>query len=113
MTVINVKDLMDMAADLLDLTDNGWERDIYFHMSKLAEECGEVADTLNKSKKTDDDLGQELSDVIIVCAILALKRKIDLNQAIINKQEKRVTKLSKRFHNGKLPLHPRWVKSDC
>ena len=45
----DVDQLMSMAADLLDLTPDGWERTIFFDSSKLAEETGEVAQTLNKA----------------------------------------------------------------
>lgn len=106
---MRIKDLLSQAAELLNLTPDGWNRSIYFDQSKLSEEVGEVAECLNKSKKTDEDLAEELSDVITVCCIIALKKNIDLESAIINKQEKRIRKLLKRYHNGKLPLIPRWI----
>lgn len=95
--------LMDMAEDLLDLTDNGWSRTIYFDQSKLAEEVGEVAECLNKSSKTDEDLAEELSDVVAVCCVIALKKGIDLNTACLKKQKKRIDKLVQRFHEGMFP----------
>jgi NTP pyrophosphatase (non-canonical NTP hydrolase) len=101
--VLDIGQLENMAADLLDLTDNGWDRTIYYDLSKLAEEVGEVAETLNKSKFTDEDTGEELSDVILVCLVIALKKKIDLNKAIISKQGKRLRKLLNRHHNGVWP----------
>ncbi|KKK84279.1 hypothetical protein LCGC14_2784990 [marine sediment metagenome] len=98
---MEVKELLEQATEVLDLIKNGWDRNIYFDVSKLAEECGEVAAALNKSKFTDADLADELADVISVCAVIALKRDIDLEKAIISKQVKRVDKLLKRFHDGK------------
>lgn len=94
---MRVKDLLGQSEEILDLTLDGWERTIHFDLSKLAEEVGEVAECLNKSKKTDVDLGEELSDVIAVVGVIALKRNIDLEQAIISKQEKRVEKLLKQL----------------
>jgi len=98
---MDIKILTKQAEELLDLTENGWVRDIHFDMSKLAEECGEVAESLNKSRKTNEDLAEELADVMVVIAIIALKKDIDLEKAIINKQVKRVDKLLKRFHDEK------------
>ena len=100
---MNFDDLMQEAKELLDLRPDGWIRDNFFNMAKLAEECGEVAECLAKSSKTLDDLGEELSDVIIVVAIIALKAGIDLNDAHTKKQNKRVDKILKRFHEGKYP----------
>lgn len=101
--VLDIGHLENMAADLLDLTPDGWDRTIYFDLSKLAEEVGEVAEALNKSDRTDEDLADELADVIAVVNVIALKKKIDLNKAIINKQKKRLKKLLKRFHRGTWP----------
>jgi len=98
-----VNDLMLMAEDLLDLTLNGWQRDILFDLGKLTEECGEVAECLTKSAKTKEDLAEELSDVMIVCAVIAVKAGIDLNKANLMKQSKRIDKLVQRFHEGMLP----------
>ncbi len=103
MNDITINTLVNMAADLLDLTPDGWERTIYFDLSKLAEECGEVANCLNKSQMTDEDLADELADVLAVCAVIALKRNINLTEAVSNKQEKRIKKLLKRFHGGSYP----------
>ena len=98
---MDIKELLDQAAYLLNLTPDGWDRDIYFDVSKLAEECGEVAAALNKSQKTDEDLAGELADVMIVVAIIALKKDIDLDRVLISKHGKRVEKLLARFHSGK------------
>jgi NTP pyrophosphatase (non-canonical NTP hydrolase) len=98
---MDIKDLIHQAEELLDLTDDGWVRDIYFDVSKLAEECGEVAAALNKSDQTDEDLADELADVIAVATIIAVKKSIDLEKAIVSKQVKRVDKLLKRFHDKK------------
>ena len=72
-------------------------------MVKLAEETGEVAECMVKSRKTKEDLGDELSDVIAVCGVIALRQGIDLNKAHPKKQAQRVHKLLKRFHNGVYP----------
>ena len=102
-TVLDIHDLEEMSREMLDLRPDGWEKSIYWDMSKLTEECGEVAECLNKSKKTKDDLGQELSDLIAVCFVIALKSGIDLNEAIQRKQVERVAKLVARFHQGVYP----------
>jgi len=93
-----------MSKELLDLTLDGWERSIFFDASKLLEECGEVAECLNKTSKTSEDLGDELADVIAVCFVIALKKGIDMDTAILRKQEERVKKLVKRFHGGTYPV---------
>lgn len=95
--------LENMSKDLLDLTKDGWERVIYFDSSKLGEECGEVAECINKSSKTNEDLAEELSDVISVCYVIALKRGINLEEAIPKKQAKRIAKLLRKYHGGALP----------
>ena len=101
---LDICDLERMSRELLDLTPDGWTRSIYFDLSKLTEEVGEVAECLNKSKKTLEDLGDELADVIGVVLVIALKKGIDIDEAIIKKQEKRVAKLLTRFHDGKYPI---------
>lgn len=95
--------LENMSKDLLDLTKDGWKREIYFDSSKLAEECGEVAECVNKSSKTTEDLGEELADVVAVCYVLAVKKGIDLGKAIEKKQAKRINKLLSKYHNGAFP----------
>jgi len=97
---MNIKDLLAQATELLDLTPDGWDRSIYFDISKLFEEGGEAAECVNKSRFTDEDLGEELADIMVVVAVIALKRGIDLDKAMVNKQVKRVRKLRKRFHGG-------------
>lgn len=103
-TELDIHDLEEMSRELLDLTPDGWNRSIYFDLSKLAEEVGETAECLNKTKKTKEELGHELADVIGVVMIIALKTGIDMNEVIPIKQEKRVAKLLNRFHDGKHPL---------
>lgn len=103
MTSISVEDLSEMAADILDLTPDGWDRTIYFDLSKLTEEVGEVAEALNKSSMTDEDLGDELADVIKCVHIIALKRKINLKEALVRKQKNRIQRLVRRFHNNQRP----------
>ena len=103
---MDIDTLLKQAAELLDLTDDGWNRSIYFDVSKLMEECGEAAECLNKTRKTDDDLADELSDIMIVVAVIALKKNIDLDKALVSKQEKRIKKLLRRRslrHSGKTP----------
>lgn len=68
-----------------------------------SDETGEVAECMVKSHKTKDDLGEELSDVMIVVAVLALRSGIDLNDVCPKKQEKRVQKLLDRYHGGTYP----------
>lgn len=100
---LDIHALEEMSRELLDLTPDGWNRSIYFDLSKLTEEVGEVAECLNKTKKTKEDLGDELADAVGVVMVIALKTGIDMNEAIIKKQEKRVAKLLARFHAGKYP----------
>ena len=98
---MTLDELTEHAITLLNLTDNGWERSIYFDLSKLTEETGEVAECLNKSKFTDEDLGDELADVITVVAVIALKKDIDLNKALTRKHKKQIQKLLKRNYSRK------------
>src|SRR3990172_13037701 len=101
--VLDIHDLEQMSREMLDLRPDGWTKSIFCDLSKLTEEVGEVAECLNKSKKTKHDLGEELSDAIAVCFVIALKSGIDLNEAIQNKQIQRIAKLVMRFHEG---VHP-------
>lgn len=107
---LRVKDLMDMAADLLDIIPDGWERDIHRDLGKLAEETGEVAEALNKRSKTLQDLADELADVVNVCFFIAAKKGLDMEAACVNKHAERVEKRIKFHHNGVRPegLCPRW-----
>lgn len=100
---MTLDDLLDDAKETLDLRPDGWTKSILHDMAKLSEETGEVAECLVKSRKTLEDLGDELSDVMVVCAVLALRKNIDLEEACKRKQAKRVNKLLKRFHNGTCP----------
>lgn len=102
--VLDIHDLEEMSREMLDLRPDGWTKPLHFDLGKLTEECGEVAECLNKSKKTKEDLGAELSDLISVCFVIALKSGIDLNEAIQSKQRERIAKLVMRFHEG---VHPR------
>ncbi len=102
---MNFDELRLDAKEVLDLGVDGWTRDILFDMVKLAEEVGEVAECIAKSSKTKKDLGEELSDVIVVVGILALKAGIDLNEAYPKKRIKGVQKMLDRFHNGTYPSH--------
>lgn len=101
---MDFNDLKKHAKELLDLRPDGYTAHPFHSMVKLAEEVGEVAECMVKSHKTKQDLGEELSDVIIVIAVIALLNDIDLNKVCLRKQEKRIQKLVDKFHNGKYPL---------
>jgi NTP pyrophosphatase (non-canonical NTP hydrolase) len=100
---MNFKGLKKDAKELLDLRPDGWTCDPLRDIVKLAEETGEVAECMVKSHKTKEDLGEELSDVMVVVGVIALRAGIDLNDAHPKKQTKRVQKLLDRFHNGVYP----------
>lgn len=100
---MNFDDLLRDSKELLDLRPDGWTCDPLRDVVKLAEETGEVAECMVKSRKTKDDLGEELSDVMVVVGVIALRAGIDLNEVCPKKQAKRVDKLVKRFHNGAYP----------
>jgi NTP pyrophosphatase (non-canonical NTP hydrolase) len=95
--------LIQDAKELLDLRPDGWTCSNLHDMVKLAEETGEVAECMVKSHKTKEDLGEELSDVMVVVGVIALRAGIDLNEAHSKKQVKRVKKLVNRFHKGDSP----------
>lgn len=92
-----------MSKELLDLRPDGWTCNPLQDAVKLAEEVGEVAECMVKSRKGKSDLAEELSDVLSVILVIALRHKIDLNEAHIKKQSKRVNKLLNRFHEGIYP----------
>ncbi len=96
-------DLTKDAKELMDLRPDGWTCHLLRDVVKLAEETGEVAECMVKSRKTKEDLGEELSDVMVVIGVIALRAGIDLNEVCPAKQIKRVQKLVKRFHNGVYP----------
>ncbi len=100
---MNFDDLMLDAKELTDLRPDGWTCSPLHDMVKLAEETGEVSACMVKSRKTKEDLGEELSDVMVVVGVIALRAGIDLNDAHPKKQAKRVEKLLERFHNGVRP----------
>ena len=100
---MNFDDLKRDAKELLDLRPDGWMKHPLHDLAKLTEETGEVAECLVKSHKTKEDLGEELSDVIVVAGIIALRAGIDLNEAHPKKQVKRVQKILDRFHDGIYP----------
>jgi len=97
---MNLEDLMQDARDLLDIRPDGWTKNPLHDLAKLTEETGEVAECLVKSRKTRDDLAEELADVLIVAASIAVRAGIDLNKACPDKQKKRIVKLIRRFRNG-------------
>ena len=100
---MNFDELLAQAREMLDLRPDGWTKNPLHDVAKLAEETGEVAECLVKSSKTVEDLGEELSDVMLVCAVLALRHGVNLSEACRKKQVKRVDKLLDRFHNGVYP----------
>jgi NTP pyrophosphatase (non-canonical NTP hydrolase) len=100
---MNFNDLRRDAEELLSLRPDGYTSHPLHTLAKLTEEVGEVAECLVKSHKTKEDLGEELSDVMIVVAVLAVLNDIDLNDVCVKKQIKRVNKIVKRFHNGVYP----------
>jgi phosphoribosyl-ATP pyrophosphohydrolase len=101
---VTIEDLIIDAKELLNLRPDGWIVNKLHDAVKLAEESGEVAECMTKSRKTIEDLGEELSDVMVVCAVIALRNGIDLTEACRKKQVKRVQKLVDRFHGGTYPL---------
>lgn len=102
---MNFDEVQFDAKEILDLHPGGWVRDPLFDMVKLTEEVGEVAECLTKPAKTKEDLGEELSDVIVCVGVIALRSGIDLNKACPDKQAKRVKKLLRLFHKGSYPSH--------
>jgi NTP pyrophosphatase (non-canonical NTP hydrolase) len=100
-------DLRFDARVLRDLRPDGNTVHPLHDLAKLTEEVGEVAECLVKSIKTKEDLGEELSDVLIVIATIALREEIDLNKVCVKKQQKRIQKLVDRFHEGRMPLDTR------
>ena len=100
---MNFDDLIRDAKELLALRPYGWTASPLHDLAKLTEETGEVAECMVKSHKTKEDLGEELSDVMVVVAVIALRAGIDLNDVCPKKQVKRVQKLVDRFHNGVYP----------
>jgi NTP pyrophosphatase (non-canonical NTP hydrolase) len=97
------KEIEKSAKEILDLRPDGWTTPLLFDLAKLCEESGEVAECMVKSSKTKEDLGDELSDVLVVVAIIAIRNGIDMEDAFSRKQTERVQKLVNRFHNGKYP----------
>jgi len=100
---MNFDDLTQAAKEILDLRPDGWTKSPLHDLAKLTEEVGEVAECMVKSFKTKEDLGEELSDVMVVIGVIALRAGIDLNDAFPKKQTKRVQKLLNRFHGGSYP----------
>ncbi len=92
-----------MAMEILNLRPDGWDKPLLHDLAKLCEEAGEVAECMVKTKKTKEDLGDELSDVLTVIAVIALRNNIDMRDAHPRKQAERVKKLVKRFHDGVYP----------
>jgi NTP pyrophosphatase (non-canonical NTP hydrolase) len=104
---MNFDDLKFDAWILKGLRPDGDTVHPLHDVAKLTEETGEVAECFTKSIKTKEDLGEELSDVLIVVAAIALRENIDLNDVCKKKQKKRIKKLVDRFHEGRMPLDTR------
>ena len=100
---MTIDDLLEHAREIFDLCPDGWTRDPLLNAVKLAEETGEVAECMVKSRKTKEDLGEELSDVIVVAAMIALQADIDLTKACTRKHKKTIKKILKKYHNGNYP----------
>ena len=100
---MNFNDLTRDAKELLDLRPDGWTKSLLHDLAKLTEEVGEVAECMVKSRKTKEDLGEELSDVMVVVGVIALRAGVALNDVCPKKQAKRVQKLLDRFHGGSYP----------
>lgn len=97
------EDIEVMAIEILNLRPDGWDKPKLHDLAKLCEEAGEVAECMVKSKKTKEDLGEELSDVLTVIAVIAIRNGINLSEAHPRKQSLRVQKLLDRFHDGVYP----------
>jgi NTP pyrophosphatase (non-canonical NTP hydrolase) len=100
---MNWEDIEKAAMEILNLRPDGWTKPHLHDLAKLFEEGGEVAECMVKSKKTKEDLGDELSDVLTVIAVIAIRNNIDMRDAHRRKQAERVQKLVNRFHNGVYP----------
>ena len=100
---MNWDEITENAREILNLRPDGWDKSFEWDVAKLLEECGEVAEAVVKSKKTKEDLGEEISDAINVLATIALRHGIDFPEAQRLKHAKRVQKLLNRFHNGEYP----------
>lgn len=100
---MNWEEIEEMATEILNLRPDGWTKPLLHDLAKLCEESGEVAECMVKSSKTKEDLGDELSDVLTVVAVIALRNGIDMKMAHYCKQGQRVKKLLDRFHDGVYP----------
>lgn len=100
---MNWEEIEIAAIEILNLRPDGWDKPKLHDLAKLFEEGGEVAECMVKTKKTKEDLGDELSDVLTVVAVIAIRNGIDMQTAHPRKQAERVQKLVNRFHNGVYP----------
>lgn len=100
---LDIEDLVNMAKDLLDVIPDGWRRNLKDDLAKLTEEVGEVAGAINKNSKTKVDLAHELSDVISVCFVMAIRAGIDLDFYHKEKQKERLQKRFDWYYKGKAP----------
>ncbi len=100
---MNWEDIEIAAIEILNLRPDGWDKPKLHDLAKLCEEAGEVAECMVKTKKTKEDLGDELSDLLTVIAVIAIRNGIDMQVAHPSKQRERVQKLVNRFHGGVYP----------
>ena len=100
---VTIATMLDMAADLLDIVPDGWDRSVFRDTTKLGEETGEVCEAVIKTSKTKDDVAEELADVLNVCCTIAIRLDIDLKQAVIDKHKKRIKKRLDFYGDGELP----------
>ncbi|MEZ4778521.1 MAG: nucleotide pyrophosphohydrolase [Flavobacteriaceae bacterium] len=78
------------------------------NMAQLTEEVGEVARIIarrygEQSEKESDkekDLGEELADVVFVVLCLANQTGVDLQEAFLQKMEKKTKRDHNRHHNN-------------
>lgn len=101
---MNWEDIEKAAMEILNLRPDGWDKPKLHDLAKLCEEAGEVAECMVKTSKTKEDLGDELSDVLTVIAVIAIRNNIDMRDAHPRKQAERVQKLVNRFHGGNYPV---------
>lgn len=101
---MNWEDIEIAAIEILNLRPDGWDKPKLHDLAKLFEEGGEVAECMVKTSKTKEDLGDELSDVLTVIAVIAIRNGIDMQIAHPSKQRERVQKLVNRFYGGVYPI---------
>lgn len=97
------KEVMPLSLDVLQLANairnKEWDPHNVctplFHATELGGECGEALNKIKKyereklglrgSRATIEEIAEELSDVIICCALVANAYNIDLSKSVITK----------------------------